>query len=580
MKNKIIVFVFLLLFLPLNMVSNESVNADTNSPISSNAGGLGKVWEIEKSGSSGEAIVVQGGYIYTFGKTNDYIGDLVVIKWNLNGSLVWEKVFDDSLFEDRTVWDFSGDGEGLYVAGYQPGDEQGFLVKLNQSGDIVWDIGLNHSRFSVFASEEIVLTGGYGSIIEINSTNGAFIKQYYLPGESGFENYLLFEKDGDIYSANCYYLDNEYFFRKYNSAGDILWNISNVYASDIWVNENLYLLSGTRILKLSLEGDLLWNITVGDSIYRKFVADEEGFYIVGSTDSYKTELLLTRWNFEGGFVWEKSWTTKDYGDQSLYDAVFGENNTLYTLGSGSEIILTKWIKDEIVPTILDWTDMNCEQSDTTFLLYWDVYDENPFSYTISVNDSIIESGNWTSGTINYEVDLSAPLGQYNYSIVVEDLSGNIAEDSLIVTIEDTTIPTVRGLYADNGLVINWTATDRNPSTYIIYKDGEEISSGNWVSDGLISINIELPETGSYNYTIVFRDTSENICSSSVIVVPFATDPTETPTPTPPGTGMGNMFFLLIVFIIIMLLIIATIILIQKKDLFNNIMPRKKVYIER
>ena len=526
MKRKILVLLLFLLFLPFEGLNNNNYIADTNAPISSNTGGLGKVWEIEKIGNSGESIVVQGGFIYTFGETNgylyDYNRDPIVIKWDLNGTLIWEKVFDDSLFRDRTIYDFSGDGEGFYVTGYQPGDKQGFLVKINQLGDIVWDIELNSTRLSLFSSEETILAGGYGSIAEINSTNGAVIKQYYFPEEYGFSNYLLFESEGDIYSVSRY-LNEEHFLIKHNSTGDILWNVSIGTAGmrDIWVNESLYLLSTTRLLRWSLEGDILWNVTSSGSLYRKLVVDEDGFYIVGSTDDYTTDLLLTRRNLEGGFVWEKSWRTKDPGDQSLYDAVFGGNNTLYTLGSESEIVLTKWIKDETAPTIPHWADMNYEQSDTTSLLYWSVYDENPDSYTISVNDSIIEFGNWTSGTIDFEVDLSAPLGQYNYELWLTDLSGNSASDTVIVTIEDTIAPVLYGSYSNDSKTISWVAEDRNPCSYVIYKDGEQVSFGSWISEGEISIVVSPEKRNSLNYTIIVKDTSGNFNTDSVIILPLS-----------------------------------------------------------
>ena len=110
------------------------------------------------------------------------------------------------------------------------------------------------------------------------------------------------------------------------------------------------------------------------------------------------------------------------------------------------------------------------------------------------------------------------LGQYTYSITVEDSCGNTASDEVVVTIEDTTSPVLgKGVYSKVGQTITWSAVDNNPGTYIISRNGDTIFSGNWVSGGLISINAEIPETGDFNYIIVVKDSSGNIASNEVII---------------------------------------------------------------
>ena len=87
-----------------------------------------------------------------------------------------------------------------------------------------------------------------------------------------------------------------------------------------------------------------------------------------------------------------------------------------------------------------------------------------------------------------ELEGFATLGQYNYTIMLTDLSGNEAIDSCIVTIEDTTIPLFLSAdYSNDTETITWIMKDRNPTSYTVYKDGEVIVKvGNTPLEALLS----------------------------------------------------------------------------------------------
>ena len=151
-------------------------------------------------------------------------------------------------------------------------------------------------------------------------------------------------------------------------------------------------------------------------------------------------------------------------------------------------------------------------------LVWYTYDENPSTYIVCKNGEVILSGNWTNATITCPIN-RWNLGQYIYKIIVRDLYGNIASDEVIVTIQDTISPVLRwGIHSYDSQTINWTATDNNPASYAIYKNGEIVLSGNWTSGELISIKeVEVPKEGFYNYAIVVVDTSGNSISDGIDV---------------------------------------------------------------
>jgi len=70
---------------------------------------------------------------------------------------------------------------------------------------------------------------------------------------------------------------------------------------------------------------------------------------------------------------------------------------------------------------------------------------------------------------------------------------------------------------DTGNEITWTATDDNPTTYILYLDGFEIDTGVWFSGVPLTFSIDVPETGTYKYALEVSDVGGNTAMDSVTV---------------------------------------------------------------
>lgn len=66
---------------------------------------------------------------------------------------------------------------------------------------------------------------------------------------------------------------------------------------------------------------------------------------------------------------------------------------------------------------------------------WHPTDTTPTSYQILVNGTIAEEGLWNGSSITISVDELNP-GTYNYTLVVQDASGNTASDSVIVMVTE------------------------------------------------------------------------------------------------------------------------------------------------
>ncbi len=500
-------FLFVLpLFLVGGVSENNEIDEESRSPISSSlSGGVGKEWEvINEDYKDSRLLVSNNESLYVLAYTDDFATTKTLLKFNLNGSLIWEKTYSE--LEDKTINSMEGDGQNIYLACSEPWVEnQGSVYKINSSGDIVWESLMSYFRFSLYVQNNDVLAGGYGNIIRINSTTGEQKEEYKLLGDGGSRSDFLRADENFLYVSNAHYGSEKYFLEKYDFSNNSVWSIETSSSGDFLAEEgSLIILSNQNISKHQKDdGSLIWQKSHNKD-YCSIVKNNNLYYMAGG-DEYK--LFLSCLDDSGNFVWNRTW-----GTGGLYDLVW-INESLYTLGSNSdEIVLTKWVKDEISPELTDLQDQSFEQrDDDNYLDPWYIEDENKCNYTLYLNGSVIETGDSTHPQLN--IDFSDPLGIYNYTLVVDDIAGNRASDSALITIQDTISPTMYGYYNNNTQKIVWTIEDRNPASYYVLRDGEEISSGSWVDGEENSLSVSVDG----NYTIVARDTSGNEDVISILV---------------------------------------------------------------
>ncbi len=174
-----------------------------------------------------------------------------------------------------------------------------------------------------------------------------------------------------------------------------------------------------------------------------------------------------------------------------------------------------------------------------FTLTWFPNDNHPCNYSLLRNNRVM-----TSVLISEPEDfdnfsiLQTGLnpGIYEYIFRFSDTCGNTVVDSVIVTIEDNTPPTITSLpdiefsESNSFYRLQWTAYDLFPATYRITRNGSTLISEEWQSDEFI-YDLGKHSPGAYNYTITVYDESGNSASDSVIVTVTAnTNPTETSEP--------------------------------------------------
>ncbi|MCK5151742.1 MAG: hypothetical protein KAQ65_07875, partial [Candidatus Thorarchaeota archaeon] len=216
------------------------------------------------------------------------------------------------------------------------------------------------------------------------------------------------------------------------------------------------------------------------------------------------------------------------GTHNITLAVYDVNNNW----ASDQVDVT--VNDDTPPTIDSPSDVLYDEEQIGNTITWNPDDLHPASYAIYRNTTPVKSGSWNSSSeaISISVD-GLLLGPYNYTIVVTDVGGNAVRNEVNVIVSDGTPPEIDSpsdvLYDEGqgGYSITWDPTDSYPVSYIIYKEGIPVKSGDWNSTGeTISISVDGLTVGTYNFTLAVTDIGGNTVTDSVdVIVSDALPPT-------------------------------------------------------
>ncbi|MCH8906771.1 MAG: hypothetical protein IH840_06755 [Candidatus Heimdallarchaeota archaeon] len=202
--------------------------------------------------------------------------------------------------------------------------------------------------------------------------------------------------------------------------------------------------------------------------------------------------------------------------------------------------------DLSAPVITSAGNKTFEIGSTINKISWMISDPEPKNYTIYQDEISIDAGNWTSGSTITHLISGLNVGIYNFTIIANDLSNNIATDTIYVTmVQDATAPiivhptdpTIEVGSTSN--TISWVVTDANPNNFTIFKDDLSISTGNWSSTAPISQSIDGLGIGTYNYTLLVQDEFNRFSSDQVLVMVIGVTTTATGTTATGTTTTGT-----------------------------------------
>ena len=184
--------------------------------------------------------------------------------------------------------------------------------------------------------------------------------------------------------------------------------------------------------------------------------------------------------------------------------------------------------------------MTVELGSTTTLV-WNITDNDPYNYSISVTGNLVASGLWSSGLgITYDFVATA-TGSFNVQLIARDGHWSTYPSSLTITVVDTTNPTVSSpadvqfITGSTGNSITWSVSDLNPTNYQITVDGNLAVSAGWAGLTSIQYNVDTLSPGTHNVVITLYDGSGNSVSDTVVVTVQNVPPTTTSNPTTSST---------------------------------------------
>ena len=199
--------------------------------------------------------------------------DLLLYKLNKSGQLLWEKIYDGVLDDVAYSIDLTQDG-GLIVAGakgsYDSGGSDFWLLKLDQSGNLIWDKTYSNGIYDTAYSVRQTMGGGY-----------------VLAGKSESSTYGIWVMQLD---ANG------------NSLWDYKYPLADGYQATVsirQIEDATYILTGARvIIKLDPQGNQLWSGTMDSYIYAVQGTYDESYMIGGNG-------FILKMAMNGHTIWEK-----------------------------------------------------------------------------------------------------------------------------------------------------------------------------------------------------------------------------------------------------------------------------------
>ncbi|MHA1908566.1 MAG: right-handed parallel beta-helix repeat-containing protein [Candidatus Thorarchaeota archaeon] len=241
--------------------------------------------------------------------------------------------------------------------------------------------------------------------------------------------------------------------------------------SPTWfIYNNTFLWNGYGIYMTTAVGDTtVYNNTFGISTTSNGYCDSSDFW-----DDH----------VDGGNYWD------DYTGLGAYPIPGGSAQDRYPL----QYIETK----PIINTPLDFSF--AEGSEDNFIT-WVPFDDNLRHWTENI-------------TVNID---GLAYGVHTVFVLVEDLDGNLVNDTVMVEVYDETPPEIDGpadtwLFEDTAdQTIAWDVSDLNPDNYTVYLDGAVYETGTWTTGELV-IDFEGVTEGLYEVEILIHDVDGNPAS--------------------------------------------------------------------
>ena len=270
--------------------------------------------------------------------------DFWLIKFSASGEKEWQNVYGGT-GDDRGQAIITTNDGGYAIAGTSKsndndvssnaGSSDFWLVKLNGSGEILWEKSLGYAGADTAFS--LIQTQDYGylisGVLDVTASNGAGNSRTNMQRHAGGDYWVIkLNSSGELQWSRYFggtFTDTVYDTIETQNGNFIIVGSSD--SDDVDINNN----KGTYdfwILKLSSSGNLIWEKSFGGSEIdnaRAITATQDGNYlIVGDTRSYDIDVSTNKgaadiWvikiNTNGDLLWEKTFGGSSFdGVQAIH----------------------------------------------------------------------------------------------------------------------------------------------------------------------------------------------------------------------------------------------------------------------
>ena len=133
-------------------------------------------------------------------------------------------------------------------------------------------------------------------------------------------------------------------------------------------------------------------------------------------------------------------------------------------------------------------------------------------------------------------NVSLPCGETLLGVRAYDSYGHFCSADIVIVVLDVTVPTINHpedlTYTEGevGNSITWEASDDNPRSYEVLRDGVVVREGLWNSSSeQIEVSADGLASGLYSYVLIVFDAGGHTMSDSVLVIVLGATGTTTPT---------------------------------------------------
>ena len=476
-----------------------------------------KIYSTEDDG-----IIVIGGFQSTdiegLVKENKYDWDQMIIKYDKDGNMLWQKSWGGSDYDHFEELFFLKDGSFISRARTYSKDidglvnegksyEDGVIIKYDKDGNMLWQKSLgSYARNIKFTDNESMIIVG---VLYSEKGNGLISK--------GGADAIIFkyDKDGNMLWQKSWGGNfDDSFYDLILLKDESIIAVGEFASTDIdgLVNEGNQYYDDIILVKYDEDGNMLWQKSWGgnndESLKHVVSTKKDEFIVIGNFKSNNidgiqnngySDTIILKYDKDGNILWQKSWGGSDYADYF---------NEIYMMNDDSFIIVGEFNSTDIQNV------ENKGESDIILMKYdkngnillqksWGGNKNEYGSSIFTQNNGIIIIGETTSTDIGDATDSNnRKIFMLNYSIDydIENVTNTTNENT-----NGTSTIEQQGRYG----IVKPIPNEGYEVDKIIVKD----KSGN-----VLDVEVTKQEDGTYSFEL-YTDVSVEVLFKEKLVNP-------------------------------------------------------------